>query len=328
MERFEYASPANLQEAVGLLGERWGDAELLAGGTDLLSLMKNYVATPRRLVSLRNIADLHAIHDAGDLHIGALTTLEELREHEVVRRELPALAQAAAGVPSLQIRTMGTVGGDLCQRPRCWYYRNGMGLLGRDSTGRSLVADGDNRYHAVLGNSGAAKFVHASSLAPALIALGARVTAQGANGVRDIPLEMFFRTPESEGERESVLAPNEIVTFVTVPAESRGAASATYEVRQREALDWPLATASVALKMEGGRVAEGRVVLGAVAPVPWLAHQATADLAGKEIDEASAARIGMVAVEEARPLSRNGYKVKLASVAVKRALLQAAGGGS
>ncbi len=122
MERFEYANPSTLREATGLLSDRWGETELLAGGTDLLSLMKNYVTQPKRLVNLKNIPDLHAVHEAGgDLHIGSMTTLQELHEHETVRREFPALAQAAGGVPSMQIRNMGTVGGDLCQRPRCWY---------------------------------------------------------------------------------------------------------------------------------------------------------------------------------------------------------------
>ena len=325
MERFEYANPSTLKEAVGMLSDGWGETEILAGGTDLLSLMKNYVATPKRLVNLKSISELHAIHESnGDIHIGALTTLQELHDHEAIHAEYHSLAHAAGSVSSMQIRNLGTVGGELCQRPRCWYYRNGLGLLADNG---KLVTEGDNRYHAILGNSGPAKFVNPSSLAPALIALDARVTIQGPDSVREIPLEQFFRTPKSEDERETSLNPNEIVTFITIPGSSRDLLNATYEVRQREALDWPLATASVALAMEYGKVTKARVVLGHVAPTPWVAAAAAEAITGQGIDERTASKAGMEAVRGARPLSGNAYKVKLASVAVKRALLQAAKGG-
>ncbi len=329
MQAFEYAHPKTKQDAVALLGAAWGEAEILAGGTDLLSLMKNYVATPRRVVNIKGVAGLAgSTADEKGLVIGALTTLEELRENKNVLGQFPSLAQAATGVSSPQIRNMGTVGGDLCQRPRCWYFRNGFGLLAKDETGRSLVPGGDNRYHAILGNAGPAYFVHASSLAPALIALGARARVFGPKGEREVPLAEFFVTPKSDGERETVLQPNELLTEVVIPAEARGLRNATYEVRQKEALDWPLAAASVALKMQSGTVVSARIVLGHVAPVPWPATEAEKWLAGQTISAETAAKAGEQAVRGARPLSGNAYKVQLARVAVKRALLAAAGEGA
>ncbi len=324
MQAFEYANPATIQEAVALLGSRWGEADVLAGGTDQISLMKEYLHTPQRVVNIKNIKELGGIHRAGgNLRIGATVTLDELMENAEVRRAFPSLHQAAEGVSSPQIRNMGTVGGDLCQRPRCWYYRNGCGLLAMKD-GRSLVPDGENKYHAIFGNSGPAYFVSASSLGPALVALGAKVKLVSASGSRDVAVEKFFVTPQNEQSREIALLPNELLTEILVPLAPTH--NATYEVRQKEALDWPLAAASVALKMKGSTVASARVVLGHVAPTPWPAAQADQALAGKAITAETAEEAAKAAVAGATPLSQNGYKVQLARVAVKRALLQAARG--
>jgi xanthine dehydrogenase YagS FAD-binding subunit len=324
MQGFEYGNPRNLKEAFPLLGSQWGEADVLAGGTDLLSLMKDYVQTPKRVVSLSGIRELKQIRNASDgLHLGAMVTLEELLENAAVRKEYASLIGAAQGVASPQIRNMGTVGGDLCQRPRCWYFRRGFGLLGQDAQGRDLITNGENRYHAILGNGGPAKFVSASSLGPALAALGAKVVLASSSGNRTVEVEKFFRTPGSANEREIDLKPNEILTEVVVPA-ARGAKNATYEVRQKVALDWPLATASVALTMSGTTVQSARVVLGHVAPVPWVSAEAAQALAGKAVNEASAQAAAEAAVAKAAPLSQNKYKVQLTKVAVKRAVLAAA----
>ncbi len=326
MRAFEYAHPKTVAEAVGLLGPQWGETEILAGGTDLLSLMKNELATPKRLVNIRGITELRGIRQTNSgWRIGALTTLEELAED---KRLHAAIRQAAAGVTSPQLRTMGTIGGDLLQRPRCWYYRNGFGLLARDASGKPLVPDGENRYHAILGNSGPAYFVHPSSLAPALIALGASVRLAGPKGERTVALAEFFAVPKAEQDRETVLQPNEILTEIEIALPELTHSSATYEVRQREAMDWPLATASVAVGMAGGKVGHASIVLGHVAPVPWQAREASEWLAGKPLNEETAAKAGEAAVRGAKPLSQNAYKVQLAKVAVKRALLAAAGKGA
>jgi xanthine dehydrogenase YagS FAD-binding subunit len=321
MQAFEYANPTTLQEALGLLGSKRGEADVLAGGTDQISLMKDYLATPKRLVNIKGIKELGGIQSTKTgLRIGSTVTIEELLENAEVRKAFPALTEAARGVTSPQIRNMGTVGGDLCQRPRCWYYRQGFGLLAMKD-GEALVPNGENRYHAILGNSGPAYFVSASSFGPALVALGAKVRLASASGHREVAASKFFVTPQNEQTREIALLPNEILTEIIVPHE--GSRNATYEVRQKQALDWPLAAASVSLKMKGSTVSSARIVLGHVAPTPWVAAKAEQALAGKAVTPESAEEAAKAAVADAKPLSQNGYKVQLAKVAVKRALLEA-----
>lgn len=323
MQGFEYANPSTLQEALSSLGSNWDDAHLLAGGTDQISLMKDYVHTPKRVVNIKNVKELHGVSKTGQgLRIGAAVTFDELSSNPLVRAEYPSILTAVMGVSSPQIRNMGTAGGDLCQRPRCWYFRNGYGVLAL-MDGKSLVPNGENRYHAIFGG-GPAYFVSASSLGPALVALGAKVKIASAKGSRTVDVEKFFVAPGNPNAREIDLQPNEILTEIVIPSAA-GRKNATYEVRQKEALDWPLATASVAFDMSGGTVRHGRIVLGHVAPTPWVATEAEKAIAGQSIDENTAAKIAEAAVAGATPLSQNGYKVTLARVAVKRALLAAAG---
>lgn len=325
MIRFEYVSPNSVKQALGLLSANWGEAEILAGGTDLLALMKDYVVTPKRVVNIKQLPGLHAISAERDgLRIGALVTLDRIADAAQIRRDYPALAQCVADAASPQIRNMATIGGNLCQRPRCWYFRNGMGLLPRTADGKSLVVEGDNRFHAILGNEGPACFVSPSTIAPMLIAYGTRLQITGPTGDREVDVEKFFRIPTSENEREHDLKSNELITAVVVPP-AKGVRAASYEVRQRASFDWPLATAAVALQMNGSAVQSARIVMGAVAPVPWVSQEAAQAIAGKSIDERTASAAGEAAVSMARPLSHNDYKRKLAAVAVKRALLAAAG---
>ncbi len=323
MQAFEYASPATLHEALALLGSQWGEADVLAGGTDQISLMKDYLHTPKRVVNIKGIQELHGIHHSPQgLVIGATATFDELASNQAVRTEYPSLHSAVMGVSSPQIRNMGTVGGDLCQRPRCWYYRRGFGLLALQD-GKSLVPNGDNRYHAIFGG-GPAYFVSPSSLGPALVALGAKVKLVSASGQRVIAAEKFFVSPQNESSREIALLPNEILTEIQVPS-ARGVKNATYEVRQREALDWPLASASVAIHMQGSTVGKSFILLGHVAPTPWPAAKASQALDGKALTAETIQQAAEAAVDGATPLSGNEYKVKLARVAVKRALLEASG---
>ncbi|HTS25771.1 MAG TPA: xanthine dehydrogenase family protein subunit M [Bryobacteraceae bacterium] len=320
MQSFEYANPTSVQDAVGLLGTRWGQTDVLAGGTDLISLMKEHLHEPKRLVNIKNIKELEGIHKTADgLRIGALVTMDELAKNAEVRGMYRSLADAAAGVPSPQIRHMGTVGGDLCQRPRCWYYRQGFGLFAMKD-GRSLIPEGENKYHSIFGD-GPAYFVSASSLGPALVSLNAKVKLVSAKGTREVPAAKFFVTPANENTREIALMPNEILTEIIVPSAT--VQTATYEVRQKEALDWPLAAASVALTMNGKTVTSAKVVMGQVAPTPWEAAAAESALKGKAITADTAEAAGKAAVANAKPLSQNAYKVTLAKVAVKRALLDA-----
>jgi xanthine dehydrogenase YagS FAD-binding subunit len=324
MNAFEYASPESLKEAAGLLGARWGETGVLAGGTDLLGLMKDSLETPRRVVNIKGVKELGGISKTPTgLRIGALVTLDELLKDAAVRTGYPSLATAAHGVSSPQIRNMGTVGGDLCQRPRCWYFRLGYGLLARDKDGKSLVPNGDNRYHAIFGNGGPAYFVSASSFGPPLAALGARVKLVSAKGSREIPVEKFFVTPENDSQRENALDPGEILAEILVP---HGGHNATYEIREKTALDWPLVTASVVLHMKGTTVASAHVMLGHVAPTPWRAAAAEKALVGRPVTPAVAEEAAKAAAEGATPLSGNAYKVQLVRTAVKRALLETAHG--
>jgi xanthine dehydrogenase YagS FAD-binding subunit len=323
MQPFEYANPTTLHEAVALLGTKWGETDVLAGGTDQISLMKEFLHTPKRVVNIKGVKELGGIRHSGQgLRIGGTVTFDELASNQAVHSEYPSLINAVLGVSSPQIRNMGTVGGDLCQRPRCWYFRRGFGLLGVQN-GKSLIPDGDNRYHAIFGG-GPAYFVSPSSLGPALIALGAKVKLVSSSGSRTVDVAKFFVAPQNESARETALLPNEILTEIEVPP-ARGIKNATYEVRQKEALDWPLATASVALQMQGATVNKARIVLGHVAPTPWIAAQAEQVLAGKSLTDDVIEQVAQAAVAGAQPLSENGYKVQLTRVAVKRALREASG---
>jgi xanthine dehydrogenase YagS FAD-binding subunit len=320
MQSFEYANPTTIQEALSLLGTKWGQADVLAGGTDLISLMKDHLHEPKRVVNIKNIKELEGITKTADgLRIGALVTMDELAKNADVHASFKSLADAAAGIPSPQIRHMGTAGGDLCQRPRCWYYRQGLGLMAMKD-GKSLIPEGENKYHSIFGD-GPAYFVSASSLGPALIALNAKVKLVSAKGTREVPVAKFFVTPKDETSREIALQPNEILTEIVVPNAT--VKTSTYEVRQKEALDWPLAAASVTLEMNGATVKSAKVVLGHVAPTPVDSAAAAHSLVGKTITAATAEAAGKAAVAGAKPLSGNAYKVTLAKVAVKRALLDA-----
>ncbi len=329
MRGFEYANPTTKEQAVALLGSSWTDAEVLAGGTDLLSLMKDDVVHPKRLVNIKDIRELGGITVGKDrsLRIGALITIQELADHPQVREFFPVVASTAGEIAGPQIRNMGTVGGNLCQRPRCWYYRAGFGLLAKDQSGEALAPSGDNRYHAILGNAGPAYFVSPSTLGTLFIALGGTVRLFGPKGKREIPVEKFFVIPQTESQREHDLGPNEIVTEIVLPPLA-GVKAATYEVRQKEAMDWPLALASVALSLNGNKVRSARVVMGYVAPVPWRSKEAEEALVGKAITEDTAKAAGEAAVTGAKSLGRNAYKIQLARVAVKRAILEAARGGA
>ena len=331
MQAFEYLSPSTKEQVATLLADH---GAILAGGTDLLALMKDDVVAPRRLVNIKQIEALRGVsYQAGNgLRIGALTTITEFASDPNVRQNYPALAEAAMEAASPQIRNVATIGGNMCQRPRCWYFRNGMGLMPTTRDGKSMVVEGDNRYAAILGNAGPAYFVSPSTLAPMLIAFGAKIrlysAKAGGSGVRELPLEKFFVIPKSADELEHDLKPDEMVIELVVPPPAQDLKAAAYEVRQRAAFDWPLAMASVALTMEGGTVKSARVVLGHVAPIPWVSPEAAQVLVGKSITPELAMTAANAALAQAKPLSHNKYKITLTKVAVKRAILNAQGGRS
>jgi len=329
MEAFEYASASKKEQVAELLGDQ---GAILAGGTDLLALMKDDVVAPKRLVNIKHVDGLRGVtyQPGNGLRIGALTTLQEISESGKDLSAYPVLTEAVKEAASPQIRNLATIGGNMCQRPRCWYFRNGMGLLPKTKDGKSMVVEGDNRYAAILGNDGPAYFVSPSTIAPVLIAYGAKIRIYSpkasGSGVRELPLEKFFVIPAGEGQREHDLTPDEMVIELIVPPPSKSLKAATYEVRQRAAFDWPLSMASVALEMDGNSVKRARVVLGHVAPIPWVAPEAAQALVGKTITPDTAMAAANAAVAQAKPLSRNKYKIILTKAAVKRAVLNAASG--
>jgi xanthine dehydrogenase YagS FAD-binding subunit len=300
------------------------EAELIAGGTDLVGLMQKMIVTPSRVVNLMNVPSLQSVEelDGGVVAIGAAVTLDVLLAHPYLN-PYASIGHAIEGIASMQIQCQGTLGGELLQRPQCWFYRGGKGLLA--AAGRD-VEEGDNRFHAIFGNSGAAKFVSSSRIAPALIALGAtvRVIGPAPDDEQFVPVEALFRIPRHEGERENALLPGQLVTHLILPAVA-DATNATYEVRHGEGPDYPLASAAAAIRFEGGFVKDAKIVLGQVAPTPWISHEAADAIIGYSLNEETAAAAGEAAVAAASPLSMNGYKVQLAKTAVKRALLLAAG---
>jgi len=328
MQPFEYANATKKEQVATLLTEQ---SAILAGGTDLLALMKDDVVAPNRLVNIKQLDPLRGIayQPGNGLRLGALTTLAEIADDASVRQHYPVLAEASIEAASPQIRNLATLGGNMCQRPRDWYFRNGMGLLAMKD-GKSLIREGDNRYAAILGNDGPALFVSPSTMAPVLIALGAKIRIYSAKasgtGVRELALEKFFVTPTKDGEREHDLKPGEMVIGLIVPPPSKSLKASSYEVRQRAVFDWPLAHAAVALEMDGNTVKSARIVLGQVAPVPWISSEAAAALVGKQVNNDTAMAAANAALAKATPLSHNKYKVTLAKAAVKRAVINAAAG--
>jgi xanthine dehydrogenase YagS FAD-binding subunit len=321
MKAFEYAAPTTVEDAVRLLDGP--NAVALSGGVDLIGRMKDYVTSPDRVVYLKDIKDLAGISgdpQAGGLTIGAGTRLADIVAHAGIRESYPALWQATVEVGSVQIRNMSTVGGNLLQRPRCWYYRAGFGLLAIKD-GQSLVRAGDNRYHSIFLTHGDALFVSPSSLAVALSALDAQATIRGPRGERTVKVEDLYQVPRRETDSELTIQPGEVLSKVTLPA-AKGK-SASYEARHKQAQDWPLVLASVNLMMDNQTVSAAKVVLYGVAPIPWRSQAAERAITGKPVTVESAAAAGEAAVEGAAPLSMNAYKVPLTRAVVKRALLRA-----
>jgi xanthine dehydrogenase YagS FAD-binding subunit len=328
MKNFTYYRPKTAEDAIGLLDSSWGTAELLAGGTDLLDLQKEYIAQPDKVISIAAIPAFADIREAGnDYVIGAGTKLAAIAEHAGLRKEFPALTMPAGDIGGPQIRNMGTLGGNLCQRNRCWYFRDEHVHCLLKGGEKCFALDGENRYHAVFTQGHKCVIVNPSTLAPGLIALEATAEVLGPKGKRTLSLAKFFQAPSSGTEREHVLAPNEIVLQVLVPkvAASQLNANASYEVRHKQAYDWPLVQAAAAFHFAGGKASKVKLVLGHVAPTPHVAEGAARALEGKEVTEETAAAAGKAAVEGAKPLAQTGYKLKLIEVAVKRAVLTAAG---
>ncbi len=316
---FSYVRAPSLDEALAQLGA--SDTRISAGGSDLLGCLRDEVFTCSMVVSLSRLDALRGIRDdgRGGVRIGALTTIAAVASDPVVNQRYPVLAQAARAVASPQLRHQGTLGGNLCQKPRCWYYR-GEFHCSRKGGSTCYALAGENQFHCILGGQGC-YIVHPSDTAPALEALDATVQIAGRGGTRRVPVARFHVSPRDDIRRETVLEAGEIVTAVDLPAAPRGLRSSYRKVRARGSWDFALAGVALALQFDGATVRAGRVVLSGAAPVPWRAEAVERVIIGNALTPEVAARAGDAAVEGAQPLKRNGYKVPLFRNVVREALL-------
>ena len=323
MKAFAYINPTNEKDAVAALSTQIEQAMPIGGGQDLLARMKDYVTQPDRIVNVKVALESTVTPLNGGLRIGAAMRMVDVAEHAQIAKLYPAFSAAAIEVGTPQIRNQATVGGNINQRPRCWYYRNEEFVCFKKGGNQCFSPAGENQFHAILGG-GPSYIVHPSSLAVPSVSYGATFRLAGPKGERMVAAADYFTLPRQSLRMENVLAPDELLTHVILPAPG-AVKSGHYEVRYKESHDWPIAFATVLLTMNGANVRSARVVMGAVAPIPWRSPAAEQALAGKAITEETAAAAADAALKDARPLSQNAYKVDVAKVAVKRAILRAAG---
>lgn len=307
--KFSYQRAVSIKDAAEATGRP--GTRILAGGTDLLGCLRDGVFQTNRLVSISNIKELKGIRSrpGGGWRIGALTTLTEVAEHRQILESYPILAQAAASVATPQLRNQGTLGGNLCQRPRCWYFRGQFQC--RRKGGETCFAEaGQNLYHGIFGAS-QCYIVHPSDTAPALVALDAKVSIAGRRGTRLVPMSSFFVLPKDSLVKENVLEPGELITEILLDAPLTGTRSTYRKVRERASFDFALASAAVVLVMAEGKVRTARIVVGGVAPIPWRSTEAEKAVVGKPLDAAAVAAAAEAAVKGAVPMADNGYKVPL-----------------
>jgi xanthine dehydrogenase YagS FAD-binding subunit len=330
MKAFEYIDAQDLRSASAALGNDYDRARVLAGGVDLVTELKDRIIEPDRLVNIKGIPGLNSLRaDRRGLSLGALITLTEIERNAAIRKDYTALAESAASVASPQIRNVGTLGGNLCQRPRCWYYRDEAIHCLKKGGARCFAADDEanNKFNAILGG-GPSYIVHPSDCATALVALDARVRySTGVGRPKEVSAQEFFLLPSDSVLRENLLRPNEIVTEIVIPAPRAGTRSTYIKFKEKDSFDWAVSAVAVrALTDAAGTINDIRVVLGGVAPIPWRSREAEAVLRGKRYSAALANEAAAAALANARPLSRNAYKVPLTRVLIRRAVEQAVTG--
>jgi xanthine dehydrogenase YagS FAD-binding subunit len=322
MNKFEWSEATSVGEAIAQLN---GAAVIKAGGIDLLDRLKEGLEAPERVVNIRNLKGLDRIRDdaRAGLHLGPLVTLAQVDADPTIRRRYTALADAAGHAATPQIRNMATVGGNLLQRPRCWYFRSEQFHCRKKGGERCFAIEGENQYHAIFDNQVCA-IVHPSTTATALVALGARLALTDGKETREILLEEFFVEPEEDVRRENSLGAGELITLIRVPAPAANARSAYLKQGEKESFDWPVAEVAVVLEVAHARINRATVILGAAAPVPLRAVEAEEALAGQLVNEETARAAARAAVKDASPLSENGYKKTIFETLVRRAILTAA----
>ena len=324
MNKFVFVDCKTVDEALGQMSD---GATIKAGGIDLLDLMKDGIVSPPKLVNIRNISSLQGITAGKDgLHLGPLSTLSEIAAHPEIQKNYTALANAAGHAATPQVRNMATLGGNIMQRPRCWYFRSSE----FDCKKKNGASDdchahtGENQYHAIMNNETCA-MVHPSSTAVPLLAMNAQVELTSKRGKRTVAMSEFYVPPEKSLINETVVQPGELITGVFVPVPEPGTRSAYQKYGEKESFDWPLADAGVVLVMDGTHCRKAWIVLGVAAPTPIRSTSAEAVLTGKTIDEATARAAASAAMKDATPLSQNGFKTQLFQTAIYRTVLLAAG---
>ncbi len=322
MNRFQFVNANSVTQAIREINE---GAVFKAGGVDLLDRMKEGVTTPKKLVNVRDIKGLEGIQEdaSGGVRIGPLATLAQIAESPLVRRRYAALAEAANAAATPQIRNMATAGGNLVQRPRCWYFRQNDFPCLRKGGHKCYAIDGENQYHAIFENQICA-IVHPSALAVPLVAYGAKLEFAGKEGKRTAPLEQFFVVPSQNPFAENDLHPGELITSIMLPPPVAGTVSAYTKQKEKESFDWPIAGVAVVLRMAGDRCASASMVLEAAAPIPWRAKSAEAVLKGAAINETTARAAAKEAMAGATPLSLNAYKLPVFEAVIRRTILRAA----
>jgi xanthine dehydrogenase YagS FAD-binding subunit len=332
MKSFEWVSPSSEAQAIAELKADKRGAVAKAGGIDLVDRMKLGITQPARVVNLLGLPALRFLRaDGKALRIGPTTTLAQVAADPLLAppRYL-CIGEAALSAANPQIRNLATVGGNLLQRPRCWYYRNPEFECFKRGGSTCYAQKGENRHHAILGG-GPSYIVHPSTMATALVALDARARIVGGADIdknprgREVPLDGFFTLPREDYERENRLEPDELIAELIVPSPGDGGRSAYRAIKERQVYDWPLAEVAVSLVLRGDTVESARVVLGAAAPIPWRSKEAEGEIVGKRLSQATAAAAGRASMSAAKPLAHNGYKLPLFTALVERTLLAAAG---
>ncbi|MBV8842878.1 MAG: xanthine dehydrogenase family protein subunit M [Bryobacterales bacterium] len=319
MKTFTNVNPKSVQEAVKLLGQQGKTTAVVGGGSDLLGMVKERLIQPDILVNLKTIPGLDKITEqGGEVRIGGLTTLATISQDPTIRSRYKVLADAAGAVGTPQIRNAGTIAGNVSQRPWCWYFRNGFPCFKNGGKTCFSIA-GENEFHAIFGG-GPSYIVHPSDTAPALVALDAKFRIAGPAGERTIAASEFFAPPSKDPSRENVLAHDEVLVEIHLPAAPRGLRSTYHKELDRESWTHAIVSVAVALEMDRDFCKKARVVLGGVAPIPWRLPKVEAMLAGKRITPELAAQAGAASIEGAQPLAKNKYKLPLTKAIVKRTL--------
>ena len=317
MKNFEYIYPKSVDSVPAILKEIGNKGMVYAGGTDALARMKEGIHQPEQIVNIKFLEDLNYIKPTNDgLQIGATTPLTDLAESKSVQK-IKGLHEAVQSIGTIQLRNMGTVGGNLCQRPRCWYYRSRHFDCLRKGGDVCYAISGENKYHAILGGD-PCYIVHPSDLAPMLIALNAEVTIQSVKEKRKITLEEFYVLPETDPVNETILKPDEIVTSVHIPNSNMR--THYLKFRERRSIDFALVSVAVSGKVSGKKLTNLRLVLGGVAPAPWRAKKAEKILEGQTVTDELLERAGSEELTDADPLEQNVYKTILTKNLINRAI--------